>query len=158
MAIVRLAAATPPLNTDTILHTAVRGSLASVIATNISPVSATVRIWVSSGGSASYLAYDTILPGNNSLETFRFPLQPYDTVYVRSSNSSTSFSLNGIYESNGTSHITVSAVAPNAPVLGDVWVNPSLYSVYFWTGSNWASVMSDTSLANKVDPLLLSGM
>lgn len=158
MAIVRLALATPSSNTDTTLHSAVRGSISSVIATNTSSTSATVRIWVANSGSASYLAYDTILPGNNSLETFRFPLQTYDVVYVRSSNSATSFSLNGIYESNGTSNITVSSSAPNAPVLGDVWVNPSAYSVYFWTGSNWASVTSDTSLANRVDPLLLSGM
>jgi hypothetical protein len=157
MAIVRLAVANPSSNTNTVLHSATRGSLASVIATNLDSTEATVRIWIQpSSGSASYLTYDTILPGNNSLETFRFGLQNYDTVYVRASSPNISFSLHAVYESTGTQNTTVSANAPGAPVVGDVWVNSLTYYVYYWNGSSWVSATSDTNI--MLNPLLLSGM
>ena len=147
MAIVRLALANPAANTNTLVHTATRQSLVSVISTNTASATAEVDVWVQPvGASASsqyaYFAKDTILPGNNSLETFRFALETDDAIYVRSSTGGVSFSLNAIYESSGNQNIvTVSASAPNAPNIGDVWVDSDAVQVNFWDGSDWTSAV-----------------
>lgn len=144
MAIVRLALANPAANTNTLLHTATRQSLVSVIATNTASATATVDIWVQPVGASAtsqyaYMAKDTVLPGNNSLETFRFALETSDAVYIRSSSASVSFSINAIYESSANyNKVTISATAPNAPTTGDVWINTTdNNTVNFWNGSAW---------------------
>jgi hypothetical protein len=144
MAIVRLALSTPTLNTDTLLFSVERQSLVSVIATNKSSSNAgNVRIWVQPQGSTTesqyaYITYDSPVPANNSLETFRFAVDSNDDIYIRSSTSDISFSLNGVYDTTNSQNIvTVSESQPNAPDIGDVWVNPSLEIVYFWDGSDW---------------------
>lgn len=147
MAIVRLALGNPLADTNTLLHTATRQSLVSVIATNTASATAEVDIWVQpSSASASsqyaYMAKDTVLPANNSLETFRFALESSDSLYVRSSTNNVSFSLNAIYESSGNQNlVTVSASAPNSPTLGDVWVDSDAIQVNFWDGSSWTSAV-----------------
>lgn len=147
MAIVRLALGNPNADTDTLLHTATRQSIVSVIATNTASATAEVDVWVQpSSASASsqyaYFAKDTVLPGNNSLETFRFSLETDDDLYVRSSTSDVSFSVNAIYESSGNQNlVTVSASAPNVPTIGDVWVDTDAVQVNFWDGSTWQSAV-----------------
>lgn len=147
MAIVRLALSNPNADTDTLLHTATRQSLVSVIATNTASATAEVDIWVQPDGSSSaseyaYFAKDTVLPASNSLETFRFALEVDDDLYVRSSTDDVSFSLNAIYESSGNQNlVTVSASAPNAPNIGDVWVDTDAVQVNFWDGSTWTSAV-----------------
>ncbi len=147
MAIVRLALANPAANTNTLVHTATRQSLVSVIATNTASATAAVDIWVVPNGVVSasgyaYMAKDTVLPANNSLETFRFALENGDGIYVRSSTANVSFSINAIHESTGNYNIvTISASAPNAPTIGDVWVDTTEVSVNFWTGSAWTSAV-----------------
>jgi hypothetical protein len=147
MAIVRLALENPSANTDTLLHTAIRQSLVSVISTNKSTVPATVRIWIQPTGSSSsadyaYLAYDTIIPANNSLETFRVALEVGDVVYVRSSTPDISFSLNGIHESSGNyNKVFVQDTLPTATNIGDVWVSEELGYVKFWDGSTWVNAV-----------------
>lgn len=151
MAIVRLALANPAANTDTLLHTATRQSLVSVIATNTANTNATVRIWVQPYGSSSssqyaYQAYDTALPANNSMETFRFALESRDSIYVQASSANVSFSLNAIHESSGNQNIvTVATTAPVGPDIGDVWVNPNTLIVAFWDGSVWASAVGGSA-------------
>lgn len=152
MAITRLALSNPPASTDTLLYTSNRNALVSVIATNKSASSAMyIRIWVKPSGATteseySYLAYDVTVPIVNTLETFRVPVMNGDEVYVRSSTANASFSLNGIYESNGTSHITVGTSAPSSPAIGDVFVNTTTNGVLYWTGSSWVNGTVDTSL------------
>ena len=143
MAINRLAQSNPTADTDTLLHTSTRNAVVSIIATNTSSSAADVTMWTvpSGAGSAGYVyhAYNSTLPGNNTLETFRFAIEDGDGLYVKSSTAFVSFSLNGIYESNGTSNITVASLSasPTENTLGDVWVNSDEDIVYFWDGSTW---------------------
>ena len=106
MAITRLAISNPSLNTDTLIYTGVRTILSSVIATNKSSTPATIRVWVVPLGQDSitanhvYIAYNSAVGANDSLETFRFPVIVGDKVYVRASTSDISFSLSGIDDTN----------------------------------------------------------
>ena len=143
MAINRLAQSNPAANTDTLLHTSERNAVVSIIATNTSSSAADVTMWTvpTGAGSAEYIyhASNTVVPGNNTLETFRFAIEDNDQLYIRSSTAFVSFSLNGIYESNGTSNITVASLSasPTSNTLGDVWVNSDDDTVNFWDGSTW---------------------
>ena len=156
MAITRLAQSNPPANTQTLLHSSSRNAIVSIIATNVSSASANITMWTvpSGAGSSSYVyhAFQSPLPGNNSLESFRFAMEYGDSLYVQSSTSFVSFSLNGIYESNGTSNITVASLSasPTSSVIGDVWVNNDNETVYFWDGSEWVSVVRDAISTNWV--------
>ena len=106
MAISRLAISNPGSNTDLLLYTALRTVLVSVIATNKTNSSANVRVWVvpfeqdANPSQYSYIAYDTAVSGQNSLESFRFPLLLGDKVYVRSSTGDVSFLLSGVDDTN----------------------------------------------------------
>jgi len=126
MAISRLAVSNPAQNTDTLLYTRTgsRVALVSVIATNKATTSATVRVWVVPSGqdatpaNHAVIAYDSPVSGNNSLETFRFPLQPDDKLYVRVSSGDISVSLAGIDNTNvsGSEYDTVLDIANKALV------------------------------------------
>ncbi len=152
MAINRLALANPAASTDTLLYTSSRNALISVIATNKSSSSqASIRIWIKPAGATteaqySYIAYDAVLPVMNTLETFRVPIMNNDEIYIRSSTNNVSFSLNGIYESNGTSNISVGTSTPSSPAIGDVFVNSATNGVLYWSGANWINGTVDTSL------------
>jgi hypothetical protein len=152
MAITRLALSNPAATTDILLYTSTRNSLISIIATNKSAVTAaSVRIWVKPSGATlesqySFMAYDTVVPISNTLETFRFPIMNNDQVYIRSSTANVSFSLNGIYESNGTSNISVGSTTPSSPAIGDVFVNTVTSGTLYWSGSAWVNGVADTSL------------
>lgn len=151
MAIVRLALGNPAANTDTLLHTATRQSLVSVISTNKGTTGSVLRIWVQPNGSTlasqyAYMAYDAALPANNSLETFRFSLETGDKLYVRSSTADVSFSINAIHESSGNQNIvTVSTTTPVGPSIGDVWVNNNTLIVAFWDGTQWTSAVGGSA-------------
>ena len=147
MAIVRLALSNPSANTDTLIHTAVRQSIVSIIATNKASSNATVRIWVQPTGATTaaqyaFLSYDTTVPANNSLETFRVALEVGDKVYVQSSTADVSFSLNGIHDSTGNyNKVYVQDGMPTATSIGDVWVSNALGYVKFWTGTAWVNAV-----------------
>jgi hypothetical protein len=152
MAITRLALANPSASTDTLLYTSSRNALVSIIATNkSSTTAASVRVWVRPSGATTeaqyaFVSYDSTVPILNTLETFRVPIVAGDQVYVRASTANVSFSLNGIYESNGTSNITVGTTEPLSPVIGDVFVNTASSGVTYWSGANWVNGTVDTSL------------
>ena len=124
MAISRLATSNPGANTSTLIYTRTgsRDALASIIATNKSSTAATVRVWVVPVGqddtpaNHATIAYDTSVAGNNSLETFRFPVTPNDKVYIRASTADVSFMLSGIDNTNvsGTEYQTVLDIANTA--------------------------------------------
>jgi hypothetical protein len=154
MAITRLAVSTPNSGTDTLIHSSDRNAIVSVIAANTSGSAATIRAWAVPSGAVSasayaYYAFDSVLPGNNTLETFRFAIEDGDNLYVRASTSFVSFSLNGIYESNGTSNITVASLSasPTSSVIGDVWLDSTNNVVYFWSGSTWLEAVGGSSVA-----------
>jgi hypothetical protein len=129
MAISRLAVSNPAQNTDVLLYTrsGSRDALASIIATNKSSDTATIRVWVVPSGqdatpaNHATIAYNTTVSGNNSLETFRFPVTPNDKVYIRSSTADVSFTLSGIDNTNvsGTEYATVVAAAAAAQTTAD---------------------------------------
>jgi hypothetical protein len=129
MAISRLAVSNPAQNTDTLIYTrsGSRDALASIIATNKSSDAATIRVWVVPSGQDSTpanhatIAYNSAVGGNNSLETFRFPVTPNDKVYIRSSSADISFTLSGIDNTNvsGTEYETALAAAAAAQTQAD---------------------------------------
>ena len=108
MAISRLATSSPSADTNTLLYTRTgsRVALASVIATNKGATSATLRVWVVPNGqdatptNHAYIAYDSVIDANDSLETFRFPLTSLDKLYIRTSSSDLSVILSGIDNTN----------------------------------------------------------
>ena len=124
MAISRLAVSNPAQNTDVLMYTRTgsRDALASIIATNKSSDAATIRVWVVPSGQDSTpanhatIAYNSAVGGNDSLETFRFPVTPNDKVYIRSSSADVSFTLSGIDNTNvsGTEYQTVLDIANTA--------------------------------------------
>jgi len=152
MAITRLAISNPAANTDILMHTAVRSAVASVIATNKGSVSADISVWIIPSGQDAnssawmHIASAVTMEAGNSMETFRFPLVGSDKIYIRSTTANVSFSLNALYETNGTSNISVQSTAPAGPQIGDVWVDSDDNKVYFWNDSSWV-------VATPADPL-----
>ena len=108
MAISRLATSNPSSNTDTLIYTGSRTILTSIIATNKSSDPATIRVWVvpldqdAVPTNHVHIAYNAAVDGNNSLETFRFPVVTGDKVYVRASTGDISFMLSGIDDTTVT--------------------------------------------------------
>ena len=139
MAISRLAVSNPSATTDTLLYTRTgsRDALASIIATNKSSDTATIRVWVVPSGQDAVpanhatIAYNTTVSGNNSLETFRFPVTPNDKVYIRSSTADVSFILSGIDNTNvsGTEYATVVAAAAAAQTTANTALTYALVSL-----------------------------
>jgi hypothetical protein len=129
MAINRLAVSNPAANTNILLHTSIRNMLVSVIATNKSSSIAEVRVWIVPAGQDStpanwaYIAYDADIASTNSLETFRFPVESGDKVYVRSTTADVSFQILGIYDASGNTYVYAQDDAPSAPNIGDIWVD-----------------------------------
>ena len=108
MAISRLATSNPSSNTDILLYTGSRTILTSVIATNKSSDPATIKVWIvpldqdENEAAHVYISYDVSIIGNDSLETFRFPVVIGDKVYVRASTGDISFMLSGIDDTTVT--------------------------------------------------------
>jgi hypothetical protein len=95
-----------------------------VIATNKSSDAATIRVWVvpelQEAVPANHvtIAYNIPITGNNSLETFRFAIEPEDKVYIRVTTGDISVSLTGIDNTtvSGTEYATVLEIANKALV------------------------------------------
>jgi hypothetical protein len=108
MAISRLATSNPSSSTDTLIYTGSRTILTSIIATNKSSDPATIRVWVvpldqdAVPANHVYISYNSAVGGNDSLETFRFPVVTGDKVYVRASTGDISFMLSGIDDTTVT--------------------------------------------------------
>jgi hypothetical protein len=163
MAISRLAISNPGATTDTLLYTATRSALASIIATNKASTVAEVRIWVIPTGQDaapenwSYIAYDADITATNSLETFRFPVMSGDKIYVRSTTADVSFQIMGIYETGADTYVYAQPNEPTAPQVGDIWVDtasdiPSIdnTTVYRWSKT---AVGGETSLSGTGNDL-----
>jgi hypothetical protein len=163
MAISRLAISNPGATTDTLLYTATRSALSSIIATNKASTVAEVRVWIVPQGQDatpanwSYIAYDADITATNSLETFRFPVMSGDKIYVRSTTADVSFQIMGIYETGADTYVYAQATQPTAPQVGDIWVDtasdvPSIdnTTVYRWSKT---AVGGETSLSGAGNDL-----
>jgi hypothetical protein len=106
MAISRLAASNPASNTNILLYTGVRTILTSVIATNKSSDPATIKVWIvpldqdTNEDEHVFISYNVGISGQDTLETFRFPIVTGDKLYVRASTENISFMLSGIDDTN----------------------------------------------------------
>lgn len=162
MAITRLGVSTPSANTDTLMHTAVRAAVESIIITNKNTSSVTVSVWIVPDGEElnssnwAYIASNVVIESGNSMETFRFPAQIGDEIYIRSNSADVSFSLNALYETNGTSNITVQSAAPSSPQIGDVWYDTDDDLIYLWSGTAWNAPTWDIDLYQIQDVTLTS--
>lgn len=159
MAVKRLGAITPLANTDTTVAIATVTGVASVIATNLSTVPATVTIFVkpvdagTSVTAYSYLAAELPLEAGQSFETFRFAIEVGDEIVVKSTTATTSFTATSVYETEGRVNVTVAALQPSFPQVGDIWVNSVTDEFSIWNGSDWAYV----ALAAPQGPVGLEG-
>jgi hypothetical protein len=104
MAIVRLGASTPAANTNQILFNVTDSYIVSVIAANTlssTTVATKVDIWVVPVGAATsseyaYITSNLAVAVGQSFETFKFAVGNGDTVFVKSTTSGTSFSIQGM--------------------------------------------------------------
>ena len=129
MAISRLAISNPAQDTDILLYTRTgsRVALVSVIATNKSSDPAILSVWVvpelqdANPENHMTVARDTPVTGNNSLETFRFALEPEDKLYIRTNSGDLSVSLSGIDNTtvSGTEFETLEAATAAAQLQAD---------------------------------------
>jgi hypothetical protein len=126
MAIVRLGLATPEANTNTLLESFTEPHLVSVIAaskaTTVTPLTK-VNIYVVPAGATlvsqyAYIAFNLEIGLGQSFETFRFAVNAGDTLYVRSTTDTTSFSCNGIVQSNAGLPENISQSFTNKTILG----------------------------------------
>ena len=106
MPITRLGVANPAANTDTSLAVFSQPHLISVIAANKSATASPqtkVSIWVAPANATiaaqyAYIGFNINLSVGQSFETFRFAVNTGDSLYVRSTVSTVSFSCSGIVQ------------------------------------------------------------
>lgn len=106
MAIQRLGIARPQANTPATLASFTANHLVSVIVTNVSPTATPtlkVAIYVVPSGAVldsqnAYIARNLTVPLGSSFETFRFAVNPGDTLTVQATTDGASFSAYGILQ------------------------------------------------------------
>lgn len=146
MAVRRLATFTPAANVTTNIVTSEITAVTSVIAANTGTADALVDIYVKPTGSADIVAnYSFVASGltlgiGQSFETFRFAIEPGDVIVVKSSVAGVNFTVTSIYDTEGTANVTVSAVSPGFPQIGDIWLDQSTDEFSVWNGTGWAMV------------------
>ena len=132
MPITRLGLSNPDANTDTVLATFTNPHLVSVIAASKS-VTATpltkVNIWVVPANATiaaqyAYIGFNISLSVGQSFETFRFAVNTGDTLYVRSTVSTVSFSCSGIIQGDAGQPANLTQTLTNKTILG---VNNTIY-------------------------------
>jgi hypothetical protein len=130
--ILRLGIANPVANTDTPLATFSEPHLVSVIASSKSATATPltkVTIWVVPANAAiaaqyAYIAFNINLSVGQSFETFRFAVNAGDTLYVKSTVSTVSFSCSGIVQADSGLPENISQTFSNKTILGE---NNTLY-------------------------------
>lgn len=126
MPITRLGLANPAANQDIALATFDDPHLVSVIAANKSSTAtplAKVTIWVVPSNAAiaaqyAYIGYNINVGLGQSFETFRFAVNQGDTLYVRSTVSTVSFSCSGIIQGDAGQPENISQTFSNKTILG----------------------------------------
>lgn len=132
MAILRLGVVTPSANSSVQLTGVLNSHLASVVVANTSAQSTPVckvDIWVQPQNAATtaeyaYIASNLTIGVGQSFETFRFALNPNDSIYVRSTIPGTSFSAYGLLQSEDAGPGDYPIVFRNKTIRG---INNTLY-------------------------------
>lgn len=127
MPIVRLGVASPAANVDTVLATFESPYLVSVIAANKSVVATPltkVTIWVvpsnaSIASQYAYIGYNITLSLGQSFETFRFAINEGDTLYVKASVSTVSFSCSGVAQDDAGQPENLTQTLTNKTIYGN---------------------------------------
>ena len=126
MPIQRLGLANPVANEDIVLYNATDNYLVSVVvaskAINATPLTK-VSIWVVPANATiaaqyAYIASNLIVSVGQSFETFRFGLNSGDTVYVRTSVTTTSFSINGVPQEDSAQPENIAQTFTNKVIRG----------------------------------------
>lgn len=144
MAVSRLGYSTPAANTDDLIYTVIRTSLISISCVNLQQ-DTTISVWVVPSGEDEnednwiYACFDAPLQNRDVFETFRLAVNVNDKVYVKSKSGFVRFFVNGVYDTTGTTDITVGATAPQSPQIGAIWINDDLIpqQTFYWNGSEW---------------------
>jgi hypothetical protein len=126
MPITRLGVANPAANTDTALVTFSNPHLVSVIAASKSATASPqtkVSIWVQPSNATipsqyAYIGFNINLSVGQSFETFRFAVNTGDSLYVRSTVSTVSFSCSGIVQSDAGQPAGLVQTLTNKTILG----------------------------------------
>lgn len=170
MPISRLGIANPAQNVDAVLATFSGDYLVSVIVTNRSTVGSVVTkvsIWVVPSTAASsaeyaYIVDNLTVANGQSFETFRFTIEPGDTIYVKTTGPATSFVCNGIPQDDAvqpeslpqnlsnkfidgnlnTIYVARGTAAnrPQEPAYGFLYFNSDLHDLQIYTINGWESV------------------
>lgn len=128
MPITRLGLANPTLNEDTVLATFQAPHLVSVVVANKSTQAVPickVSIWVVPANATiqaqmAYIASNITVAVGQAFETFRFAVNSGDTVYVRSSTTQASFSINGIPQSDAALPENLAQTFTNKEIRGEL--------------------------------------
>ena len=126
MPITRLGVANPDANVNTVLASFDEPHLVSVIAANKSATATPipkVTIWVVPANAAiaaqyAYIGFNIALSLGQSFETFRFAVNSGDTLYVKSTVSTVSFSCTGIVQSDAGLPENLSQTLTNKTLFG----------------------------------------
>ena len=162
MAAKRLGIANPVANAQTLLATADAAGVASVIVANKGVLSANTSIWLSPAdtgndpGSRAYIVSTLTVSTGQSFETFRFPVNVGDQLYVLGDGANFSYSANLLYETTGRSQVVYQATQPGFPSVGDIWVDSDTDEVRFYTGSSF-NLIATTAPAGPTGPTGPSG-
>lgn len=132
MAIIRLGVLTPTANTAQQITSVASAHLASVVVANTSAQASPlckVDIYIQPQGAAqvseyAYIASNLEIGVGQSFETFRFALNAQDTIFVKSSISGTSFSVNGLLQADDFSAGDFPITFRNKTIKG---INNTLY-------------------------------
>jgi hypothetical protein len=126
MPLERISIANHEENTDTLLETFTENYFVSVVVTNTSPTPTPVTkvtIWAVPFGAVlesqyAYSAFNLVVPQATTFETFRFAVNPGDTLYVRSSTDYASFSCTGILQDDAVTPADLPQTFTNKVIRG----------------------------------------
>jgi hypothetical protein len=166
MAVARFGFGKPEANTDELLYTVQRSSLISVVAVNLSGATK-ITAWLVPDGedlnsdSWIYFANQIELTNRNTFETFKTAANVGDKLYVSSQHGEVTFFVNGVYDTTGTTDVTVGEYAAESPQVGSLWVHNTIDppEVKYWDGSIWqiTGIVGPTGPANNLTIGTVSG-
>jgi hypothetical protein len=144
----RLGVASPVANVAVLLGTADVVGVASVIATNKGGVDTSVTIYVEPiealgvESARAYIVSDLVISVGQAFETFRFPVNVGDQVYVKAATATATFQCTVVYEQAGRANIIYAANQPGYPSVGDIWIDSTTEDVNFYTGAGFNTIAS----------------
>jgi hypothetical protein len=166
MAVARFGFGKPEANTDELLYTVQRSSLISVVAVNLSGATK-ITAWLVPDGedlnsdSWIYFANQIELTNRNTFETFKTAANVGDKLYVSSQHGEVTFFVNGVYDTTGTTDVTVGEYGAESPQVGSLWVHNTIDppEVKYWDGSIWqiTGIVGPTGPANNLTIGTVSG-